>query len=170
MLIEIMSNELQQQERINLKLCIESLISCLFWHYQSQKGLNKNPLQLALSGKLVQNASLKVSFSEMCPYVYPKNVTRNCSSPSEMVCKGVVEFPLDVAGTILHGVFIKRDQYNRKLFLSTEEINLFQGQSTFSFYKLVPSRQQGRFSSQFLAHFSLSYTFPYCTLDMNPLM
>ena len=76
------------------------------------KMLNKNPLQLALSGKLVQNAfllNLKVSFSEMCPYVYPKNVTRNCSSPSKMVCKGVVEFPLDVAGTILHGVFIKRD-------------------------------------------------------------
>ena len=89
-----------------------------------------------------------MSFSEMCQYVYPKNVIRNCSSPSKMVCKDVVEFLLEIAGTILHGVFIKRDYYNRKLLLSTEEIILFQGQSTF-FYTLVPSRLQGPFPLSF---------------------
>ena len=72
-----------------------------------------------------------MSYPEILPYVHFTNLPKNCSSPSNMVCKSIVEFPSDFAGAILHGVSIKRDLYSKKLLFSTIEINLFQGHLTF---------------------------------------
>ena len=67
-----------------------------------------------LSNKRQFLRSLKVSYPELLPHVHLKNFPQNYSSPSNMVCKSIVEFPSDFSGAISHGVFIKKRHVQQK--------------------------------------------------------